>query len=88
MKKASKKPLSQEKKFADLLHQAGLKATPARFAILEVLEKSSLPLSPARILKNMGRSDIDQATVYRTLNSLRELGAVRQIDLEHGHAHF
>lgn len=71
-----------------MLHETGLKATPARIAILEVLDSAKYPLSPAKILKQMGRTDIDQATVYRTLNSLRVAGKVRQIDLEHGHAHF
>lgn len=71
-----------------MLHDAGLKATPARISILQVLDAATFPLSPSKILKQMARTDIDQATVYRTLNSLRVAGKVRQIDLEHGHAHF
>ncbi len=78
----------QGNRFSKMLHDAGMKATPARIAILEILDSAKFPLSPAKILKHMPRSNTDQATVYRTLNSLRIAGKVRQIDLEHGHAHF
>ncbi len=87
MKKPTNNP-SKGERFSELLRRSGLKVTPARLAILEILEKSPIPLSPSRIVKNISRTDVDQATVYRTLNSLREAGAVKQIDLEHGHAHF
>ncbi len=30
----------------------------------------------------------DQATVYRTLNMLKEKGIIKQIDLRHNHAHY
>ena len=30
----------------------------------------------------------DQATVYRTMTVLKESGLIRQIDFQHGHAHF
>ena len=33
-------------------------------------------------------SRFDQATVYRTIGSLKEKGVVRQIDLRHNHAHY
>lgn len=83
-----KSQVSKEDQFSKMLHNAGLKVTPARMAVLEVLNAAKFPLSPAKILKQIARNDVDQATVYRTLKALREAGAVRQIDLEHGHAHF
>ena len=33
-------------------------------------------------------SDTDQATVYRTIKSLKEKGVIKQIDLRHNHAHY
>lgn len=70
------------------LREAGQRATPARLAILAVLEKTKKPLSVEKINQKLGDKKIDYVTVYRTVNILKEIGIVRQIDLHHGHAHY
>ena len=68
-------------KAADPLRQAGLKSTPGRRAVLEVLEKTSSPLSPEQIQTKVGSEVCDRATVYRILESLGEAGLVQRVIL-------
>jgi len=68
------------------LREAGYKATPDRFAVLDILARSRTPLSIKRIMALA--KGMDQVTVYRTLKTLKDADLVRQVDLEHGHAHF
>lgn len=70
------------------LQQHKLKATPGRIRILEVLSASVKPLSVQGVLDKLGDAQIDQATVYRTLNTFHMLGIVRTVDFQHGHAHY
>jgi Fe2+ or Zn2+ uptake regulation protein len=71
----------------NILRKSGHKATPSRLAILEVFKKNKNPLSAQEIINSLP-SDTDQTTVYRTLNSLKEKGVIKQIDLRHNHAHY
>ena len=64
------------------LRQAGLKSTPGRRAVLEVLHKASSPLSPEQIHSKVGSEICDRATVYRILESLGEAGLVQRLILE------
>lgn len=82
-----KKALAAQQ-FRNLLRTSGLKATPGRLAILMVLENAKKPLSIEKITSGLGKHTADLATVYRTLHSLAQTGAVRQVDLRHGHAHY
>jgi Fur family ferric uptake transcriptional regulator len=70
-----------------ILRKSGYKATPARIAILSLLKKSRTPLSAQEIIELIPRG-VDQATVYRTLRSLKTKGIIRQVDLRHNHAHY
>lgn len=63
------------------LHQAGLKSTPGRRAVLQVLEKTSTPLTPEQIHARVGSSVCDRATVYRILESLGEADLVQRVIL-------
>jgi Fur family ferric uptake transcriptional regulator len=69
------------------LRKSGYKATGARVAILEFFKRSRRPLSAQNIVDNI-KTDIDQATIYRTLKSLKEKNIIRQVDLRHNHAHY
>ena len=62
--------------------QRGLRLTPQRLMILELLEKSSGHIAPEDIYQQVLRRYpmINRSTVYRTLEVLEELGMVR-----HGH---
>jgi Fur family ferric uptake transcriptional regulator len=77
----------ENKQFGKMLRKSGYKATGPRLTILSILKKSSNPLSAQGIINTVGK-DIDQATVYRTLKSLRTKGIIYQIDLRHNHAHY
>ena len=68
-------------KAANPLRQAGLKSTPGRRAVLQVLEKASSPLSPEQIHAKVGSEVCDRTTVYRILESLGEAGLVQRVIL-------
>jgi|SRR3989344_3195276 len=74
--------------FTDALHLAGQRVTPARIAVLSVLEKEKRPLSVEKIIQTIGEKDIDYVTAYRTITALKKAGLVRQIDFQHNHAHY
>ena len=71
----------------EVLRKSGYKATPSRLAILGIFRKIRKPMSAQEVIDALPR-DTDQATVYRTLKSLREKGIINQIDLRHNHAHY
>ncbi len=74
--------------FRDMLHEKQQRATPARLAILELLERAKRPLSVHGIIRGLGRDSMDYTTVYRTVTLLKNIGLIRQIDFHHNHAHF
>jgi Fe2+ or Zn2+ uptake regulation protein len=71
----------------DMLRKSGHKATPSRLAILTLFKKNRNPMSAQEVIEALPR-DTDQATVYRTLKSLKGKGIIKQIDLRHNHAHY
>lgn len=70
------------------LRKGGYRATPPRLAVLEVLEKAKRPLTIKEIMAGALTGRMDQVTVYRTLKALKKIGMARQIEFQHGHAHF
>jgi Fur family transcriptional regulator, ferric uptake regulator len=74
-------------KFEEKLKHKGLKITPARLGILELLDKSRKPLQTEDIWKKTQKK-FDQATVYRTVKTLTEEGILKQIDFKQGHAYY
>ncbi len=79
--------MSSKENFKEILRKSGYKATPSRLAILDTFRKTRRPMSAQEIINALPR-DTDQATVYRTLKSLKEKGVIKQIDLRHNHAHY
>ncbi len=75
------------KHFAFLLRENGHKATPGRLSLLQVLAKANHPLAIHEIIDALGGS-VNQATVYRALESLREVSIVHRVDMQHEHAHY
>lgn len=77
-----------------ILNQSGLKATPARLAILELFRKSKRPLAAQEIIETLPsrnsrhKQKFDPVTIYRTLKSLNAKGIIHPIDLRHNHAHY
>jgi Fe2+ or Zn2+ uptake regulation protein len=70
-----------------ILQASGYKATDQRLAIVGYLKIVRRPLSAQAIIEKFAKT-IDQATVYRTLKSLKEKNIIRQVDLRHNHAHY
>jgi Fur family ferric uptake transcriptional regulator len=76
---------------AQALRQAGYRLTQPRLAVLQVLQENSGYLSPAEI-RERGRAlhpSLGLVTVYRTLETLDELGLVRRVHGQgncHGYA--
>ncbi len=70
------------------LRQAGLKATAGRIAVLTLLTASKKPLTIQDIQKQLKKQAPDQATLYRMMGLLKDSGTIRQVNLEHPHAHY
>ena len=79
--------MAKQEVFRAMLHTIGRKATPSRLSILAMFKKARRPLSAQEII-HMLLETVDQATVYRTLTSLKEKGIIKQVDLRHNHAHY
>jgi Fur family ferric uptake transcriptional regulator len=81
-------PPAQE--LADRLRSAGYKLTPARLAVLQVVEGEHLHLNTQEIMDRAAQicPGLGRATVYRTLELLTELGILRPIYLDESSPHF
>ena len=73
--------------FSTLLRKEGLKATSGRITILNILTKFQKPVSIPFLRKSL-RGQINEVTIYRTLETLTEGGLVQRVDLGHAHAHY
>jgi Fur family transcriptional regulator, ferric uptake regulator len=74
----------------ELLRSRAGRTGGARLAVVELLEQQSCCLSAQEIfdqLRSQGRS-VGIASVYRTLDTLRELGLVQRIEVGTGVARF
>lgn len=69
------------------LRASGLKATPARIAVLQALYASTDPLRIEDIHERMNVA-ADPATVYRTVNALATAGIVRHVHFGEHSAYF
>jgi len=87
----------------ELLRANGLRVTPPRVAVLEVIAAATSPLSHSSVLAALGDTDWDPATIYRNLVKLREAKLVlvvsrangidryalaRESNDKHSHPHF
>ena len=79
--------MAKESAAREILRKSGYKATAPRMAILAILRKERNPMSVQKIIDRIPKG-VNQATVYRTVKSLREKGIIKQIDLRHNHAHY
>lgn len=79
-----KRPRSDEAQHATLreeLRAAGLRATPARIAVLAMLRDADGPQSHAEVVEAAAGRGGDPATVFRNLAALTEAGFARRTDL-------
>ena len=68
------------------LHEADLRATPARIALMNFLESSDKPMDVQTMIEFLQKRDIktDPATVFRIVNMFTEKGLTKQIQLNEG----
>jgi Fur family ferric uptake transcriptional regulator len=59
----------------------GLRATPSRLAVLELLRSSDMPMSHGDVADRLASQAWDRATIYRNLTDLAEAGLVRRTDV-------
>lgn len=59
------------------IHEAGLRATAPRVAVLRLLAAAQKPMSHTDVVEAIGREDWDQATLYRNLLKLVEADLAR-----------
>ena len=69
---------------AEQLRAAGLRATPARAAVLKLLISRAKPMEAQEILQLIPAGMADTATVYRILHSLTQAGLARAVQLRAG----
>ncbi len=64
-----------------VLRSAGLRATPARVATLQMLREAKAPVTHADVAAKLGESGVDKATAFRNLNDMTEVGLLRRTEL-------
>lgn len=60
-----------------MIHDAGLRATAPRVAVLRLVTDATRPLSHAEVVDAVGTDNWDAATLYRNLIKLNEAGLLR-----------
>ena len=70
------------------LKACGLKITSARLSLLDIFQHSTKPLSVREIASQLKNSDVDPVTLYRNVESLEQLGIIRQLRLQDRQAHY
>ncbi len=76
--------------FIDTLRRAGLRITSQRVAVCEFLARAESHPTPSQVYEAVRQAhpEISQATVYNTLNMLRDLGAIVEISAGSEHTHY
>jgi Fur family transcriptional regulator, ferric uptake regulator len=82
--------LTTAQELQDALRQRGLRMTPQRRVIAEAIATVGSPITAERAYRHIARQfpDINVSTVYRTLETLEELGLVRHTHVHDGVAHY
>ena len=84
-------PISTES-LLDRMHAKGLRLTHQRRLLAELLESAEEHLDAEEVYRRAQQRDpeIHRATIYRTLNTLKKLGLIDELDLMHvnGERHY
>jgi Fur family ferric uptake transcriptional regulator len=64
-----------------LLRNRGLRATPSRVAVLDLLHTVEQPISHSEVTAKLAGQVYDPATLYRNLMDLSEVGLARRTDI-------
>lgn len=88
----AKKASAPKPPLVDELARRGVRITAQRRAVLEAMEQATEHLDAAELLARASRRapGLDRATVYRTIDLLKRLGLVDELDLMHveGEKHY
>jgi Fur family ferric uptake transcriptional regulator len=71
-----------------MLKAANLYRTSGRVAILKVLLRANKPLNQRQIARRSASEHLDKVTIYRTLESLSEVGLVHKAFIQERAWHF
>jgi Fe2+ or Zn2+ uptake regulation protein len=86
------KPATHELRLVERMRSMGLRLTGQRRVLAELLDDASDHLDAEQVYQRARARDssIHRATVYRTLNRLKKLGLVDELDLMHisGERHY
>jgi Fur family ferric uptake transcriptional regulator len=74
-------PEPKPEELRQVIREAGLRATPARVATLELLLRAAAPLTHADVAEHLAERGIDKATAYRNLNDMTDAGLLRRTEL-------
>lgn len=84
--------VGEKESLTERMRAKGLRMTPQRLILAELLESASEHLDAEEVYLAASRKDprLHRATVYRTLNTLKKLGLIDELDLMHvrGDRHF
>lgn len=81
------KKSKQEQPIADLLRDEGLKVTPARLALLEILMTECAPMTVEDIAVQMPVG-INTTTIYRALDQFVSVGLIHQTHFRDGKTYY
>lgn len=65
----------------NLIRDTGLRCTTSRTLVLQRLIQASSPLSHADLVADLATQGFDQATIYRNLTDLTEVGLLHRMEL-------
>ena len=82
--------MSQSRNMGNVLSKRGYRLTPQRLMILSAIENSNNHISAEEIYAQVTAKypHVNISTVYRTLELLKELGLVTEIDLGEGRVRY
>jgi Fur family ferric uptake transcriptional regulator len=63
------------------LRDTGLRATPSRIAVLQLLRSAESPVSHSDVTAKLASQGWDPATIYRNLTDLSDVGLARRTDV-------
>jgi Fur family transcriptional regulator, peroxide stress response regulator len=77
-------------RYVAALRQAGYRITAQRRIVCETLARTHTHPTPSEVYEAISRAhpEVSRATVYNTLNALRELGAITEISVGGDHTHY
>lgn len=65
----------------ELLRSKGLRATPARIAVIDFLDGSKHPSTHLEVTERLVKSGFEKSTIFRALGDLTEAGLLRKMEL-------